>query len=316
MPYTENTDLKKENINDDDDFIQQFGKMSVKEKQATTEADGYETDTEIKPKKMRLRRRLEVGAGDFSFMSALIKKQQEHYPDFAKSIIATVYEKNKNELVEKYPDSVETNIEYLRNVGATLHINADARRLHHYKNFQGKRFERIHFNCPHDGSDYKEQTLPPIIRDFFASAKTLQQEGDRIHMALPKPPGTEYNKFYKAYIYDVYNAARNAGYRLMTKREFGSDRFPGYEHKETKKNQSAAVTENLREYIFEKTSLTSEQILEQYPKTIWKNKYNSSIWKYCLDEPATDTDSSDYLTTDSESETNSVAMTPTLKKAA
>lgn len=283
-------------------------------KLAVSKADkGYESENEQKPKKMRPRKRLLVGEADFSYAEALTKK----HPEIASAVTATAYETHED-LEKTYPDTFLKNITTLNQKGMSLFVKADARKLDQYQTFKDKKFDRIHFNCPHDKSDFNDQTLPKLLKEFFENASKLQVVGNRVHIALPKvPDDLQKDQFYKGCVYGIYRAARLAGYKQLKPRNFGPERYEGYAHKITGQNSSASVTECLREYIFEKTDLTPDTILQQdrqsqssppVYRSFFLKKANYHLGTYCLPELSTDEESSDYFTTDSEQEA------PTLRK--
>lgn len=318
MPTGKNSKKAKVIIVDDssDDLTNNLAELNLNKE--TTE--GYETDTEEsvpKEKKMRPRRRLLIGEADMSYGDALLNK----HPEIAKSVTVTAYEK-REALLETYPDTFKQHKENIKAKQAKIFYDVDARKLHEHQTFKDNRYERIHFNCPHDKSDYNDQTLPKLLKEFFESASQLQQVGNRVHIALPKIVGDKQrDEFYKGCVYGIYTAARLAGYKQCNPRKFGADRFPGYEHKITGVNGSAAVTGVLREYIFEKTDLSPAQILENdknsehkpVRRSFYLTKTRQSFFADCLPTLPTESESSDYLTTDSESE-NEATPAPVVPK--
>ncbi len=141
-------------------------------------------------------------------------------------------------------------IKKLQDLGVTIILGLDAAKIHlsDHPSIQGKRFSRIHWNCPHNRSNFFAQTLPKLIRDFFTSSSYMQQPGDRIHITLAQPPGAE--AFYQGVIYDIRGAAVTNNYCLYAKRPFGAERYPGYEHEITGFNQAAESASVQREFIF------------------------------------------------------------------
>jgi hypothetical protein len=260
----------------------------------------------IKPKKYN--KRLILGEADFSYTVSLIKKHAALHPEFAKAIIATELSSMKT-LQTKYPDTFIKNINYLHSRDARVLYGVDATQIH--SRFQGERIKRIHFNFPHDGSNYKDHTLSKIISDFFSSASQLQKKGDRIYIALPYIKHDEWReKSSLGNNYDIYKASILAGYQLFRKRGFKErDRFryDGYQHRETNSNVSALdAILYCREYIFEYMGPSTQEliatILIKSPPRIHKvaKKYirrTSSEEKedlYVLPFLATDDESSAY----------------------
>jgi hypothetical protein len=249
---------------------------------------------EVAVSKKSYRNRLMLGEADFSYTTALIKKHASTHPELAQSITATELS-SLEKLHEVYESKVNENIAYIESMGGTVRTNTDATLIHSYKLPQ-KRYNRIHFNFPHDKSRYQERTLPAILKKFFQSAKEIQEIGDRIHMALP----IDRLDFYHAYVYDIYEASAKAGYQLIKKRPFDEVRYPGYKHSMTNNAISAPVTEKgAREFIFEKTNYSYHDLLSQSPPRKKLISYDSKKYNY---PPHVDTESgsSDYLTDEKE----------------
>lgn len=240
--------------------------------------------------------RLFLGEASLHYTRAVIQKHKARNSDskLGQSIIATTYESIKY-LAKVYPE-FSKNKDFIQKEGATFLDRVDATKIETYAQFKGRRIKRIHFNFPHDGSDYKKQTLPTIIKKFFQSARKIQHAGDRVHMALPKPNKASERKFYEGYVYHIYDASHEAGYDLIKKRKFDNERYPGYEHKETGKNTSATITEVAREYIFERLQDGASE--SQFKKPIYYRTYKEE--RRCLPELKTASDSSDYIDSDNE----------------
>ncbi|MDB2613881.1 DUF2431 domain-containing protein [Chlamydiales bacterium] len=228
--------------------------------------------------------RLLIGEGNFSFAQALINKHDAkaghtENGSLGKSIVATEYKdsllcdmckllqpmkglkisdtsNNKDDNFCDHCVSTVKRVEELKKKGVAVYLKVDAEKLHEMSAIKDKRFQRIHWNCPHDGSQFKKQTLPKIIDNFFKSCIKLQSHKDRIHITLAQPPGKK--DFYQGYIYNIAHAAVRSGYKIVKKRHFGSDRYPGYQHLQTKKNEKASVTdEGIREFVFQQVSSKS-----------------------------------------------------------
>ena len=158
-------------------------------------------------------------------------------------------------------------IQSLKNRGVNIILGYDGTKIHDHPLTMGKKFKRIHWNCPHDKSNYKRQTLPPIIRNFFISASEVQENGDCIHVTLAQPnTPSDKTKFYQGVVYNICDAAKFSGYLLYAKRPFGSTRYPGYEHQQTGSTQSAPGAERQREFVF---------IKGDFPDGRKKSKYSS-----------------------------------------
>ncbi|MBS0615869.1 MAG: DUF2431 domain-containing protein [Verrucomicrobia bacterium] len=153
-------------------------------------------------------------------------------------------------------------IEDLKKMGVTVVLGVDATTISNDERFKTLKFSRIHWNCPHDGSEFKAQTLPPIIEKFFLECSKIQDPKGRIHMTLAQPNGKK--SFYQGYVYDITRGARKAGYTLIKKRKFEMTRYPGYQHTQTKCKSKASVTdEGLREFVFEKADPNTFQKISE-----------------------------------------------------
>lgn len=233
--------------------------------------------------------RLFLGEADFSYARAVVNKKKAKHPNLVKSIIATAYE-SKERLERLYPDTFQSNKQYLEEKKVTLMYEVDATDLHEDKRLKNRAVERIHFNFPHDKSKFQDRTLPELIKKFFESAGKIQKERDRVYVALPKPKDISKRQFYEGFVYGIYDAAREANYNLIAKRKFGSERYPGYEHKITGINSGASVAEEAREYIFEKLA-----------EDVDENAFNEPVKKFvygeecnALPEIETGSESSEY----------------------
>ena len=135
--------------------------------------------------------------------------------------------------------------------GVQVKLGIDGIEAHNIEDFRIKRFSRIHWNCPHDGSNFRDQTLPKIIEKFFKSCAKLQRENGRVHVTLAQPNGKKF--FYQVYVYDIVRAACAVGYTIIKKRIFSPSRYPGYKHTQTNSGLTASVTdEGMREFVFRK----------------------------------------------------------------
>jgi hypothetical protein len=247
-----------------------------------------------------MKSRLFVGEGSFTYTDALLRKHGKDKPGLAKAITATEY--RSQEKIEAIP-GVEKRLQKLIGLGAHLYTNVDARKIE--KLFKGKRFKRIHWNIPHDGSDFKAQTLPPIISDFFQSCAKVQKDGDRVHISLPQPRKKRGGyDFYQGYIYNLVKASEDAGYKLIRKRKFNAERYPGYEHTRTNAAGSSApvVDEFAREFVFRKIENQELQDGPQKNYEIKSETYYNQRRRYF--ECSTDDDSSGYSDVESDDETS------------
>lgn len=80
-------------------------------------------------------------------------------------------------------------IKKLWDKGVEIILGFDGTKLHEspHPSLQDKSFRHIYWNCPHDGSSFKAQTLPPLIRKVVASAAQVQTKGSRLHVSIPQP---------------------------------------------------------------------------------------------------------------------------------
>lgn len=263
------------------------------------------------------RMRLLVGEGNFSFALALInkhdtKKNHGEQHSLAKSIIAT---ENKSEILcqkcveirscaklanlmleegespedetAKCPECQETDvrIKQLQAKGANVRLGVDATQLK--ETFPDQTFKRIHWNGPHDGSQFKEQTLPNLMLRFFRSCATVQKIGGRVHVSIPQPPkkpdGTSGEGFYQGYVYHLVKASASSGYMLIRKRKFDPARYPGYVHQQTKRSEAAPVFEKAKEFVFEKIDPKTLKQLQEKARTDDKNFDVTKVAQSLLD---------------------------------
>ncbi|MGK5594672.1 MAG: Rossmann-like fold-containing protein [Parachlamydiaceae bacterium] len=248
--------------------------------------------------------RLFVGEGNFSFTEAFIKKHDEKFghnaaTSIAHSIIATdlVKKIHCNRCNRMYSsdgpvtstsglintqngcddDCVISRIVRLTKIGVRIILVVDATSLSTHPKLKGKRISRIHWNCPHDGKAYTEQTLPEIIYKFFAQCYKMQSTYDRIHITLAQPTEGNKNAFYQGYCYDISRGPRVTGYTLVKKRKFGRGRYPGYQHTKTNSHEAASVTDKgMREFVFEYVDRKQwRQIVEKAQVKNDPNKHRS-----------------------------------------
>jgi Domain of unknown function (DUF2431) len=229
--------------------------------------------------------RLLIGEGNFSFALNLINKHDikaGHTVEksLGRSIIATELKKNHcsdcdtlKMLADLKISSTETDkskqpircdkctlteerISALIAKGAVVKLGVDGTKIHEVEEFQHRTFSRIHWNCPHDGSNFHDQTLPGIVESFFQSCAKVQKCEDRVHITLAQPAGKK--AFYQGYIYNIARATSLAGYKILKKRKFDSSRYPEYQHVQTIKNGKALVTDQgMREFVFQKVDTES-----------------------------------------------------------
>ena len=212
-----------------------------------------------------------VGEGNFSFTEAYIKK----HPKVAHSIVATDYKKDyetdceleRIEYGSSYLCNRCTRIQELPKSGVKVFLGIDGTKLHETENLKPFKFSRIQWNCPHDGNDVKKGTNRLLIQSFFESCAKIQEISHRVHMTLVQLK--ENKSFYQCSLCNIVKAASAAGYILIKKRLFDSNRYPGYQHSQTNINISAKVTEEgMREFIFEKLDTKLFQSIRKSSSTL------------------------------------------------
>jgi hypothetical protein len=108
--------------------------------------------------------------------------------------------------------------------------------------------------------------------------------------------------------YHVFHASATHGYEFVKKRKFGSERYPGYVHSVSiGKNRTPTLVakgaEVLKEYIFQKTDKSFEQIAQESNfKEINVEGRNYVIKE--LEDIKTDDESSSYDCSEDEKENN------------
>lgn len=255
--------------------------------------------------------RLILGEASFKYTDALITKHQYRHPNLANSIVSSELQTfDRSSESCSNCDSMRTDlsdttlfcshlcerIQKLQDQGVTIILGLDATKIHESQHpaIQGRRFSRIHWNCPHNRSNFFAQTLPKLISDFMASASCMQFPGDRIHITLVQPPGMEF--FYQGVIYNIRAAATANYYSLYAKRPFGSQRYPGYEHEMTGLNQQAESAAFLREFVFVKLpfELPRYRIRSGYTFGVFSNHSRGYQFTREFYTRATDDESSGY----------------------
>ena len=151
----------------------------------------------------------------------------------------------------------ENNIKELLRRKVTILFGIDATKIH--EEFKDRHFTRIHWNCPHDGNKYQEQTLPELVANFFISCSKIQKEKDRIHVTLAQPLGRKVGgwkilggrEYYQGYVYNIVQAAFQVGYTLIKKNRF-NNRYRSYKHMQTR--DSGSLDKKMNEFVFQKVS--------------------------------------------------------------
>ncbi|XP_058725456.1 uncharacterized protein At4g26485-like [Vicia villosa] len=153
-----------------------------------------------------------VGEGDFSFSLSLARAFGS-----AANMVATSLD-DRESLVLKY-GSASSNLNELEVLGCTIFHNVDVHNMtqHHYLN--NKSFNRIIFNFPHAGFDYRE-----LVSGFLKSAKyMLSIFGGEIHVS--------HKTAYPFSKWDIKGLAENEGLILIGEVDFQQSYYPGYTNK-------------------------------------------------------------------------------------
>ncbi|XP_073289210.1 heavy metal-associated isoprenylated plant protein 41-like [Primulina huaijiensis] len=124
-----------------------------------------------------------VGEGDFSF-SASLARAFGH----ASNIVATSLD-TKEELAVKHPTAAQ-NLATLENMGCTVIHGVDASTMCEHPRLKNRLFDRIVFNFPHAGFDYREhhiiqtQLHQDVVRGFLRNAAMMLKirENGEVHV--------------------------------------------------------------------------------------------------------------------------------------
>lgn len=250
-------------------------------------------------KKRKYKERLFIGDGDFSYSEAFIKKHAATHPELAKSITAT-------ELLEPTGTTIKT-IQFLLSQGMTVLFGIDAQKIH--QAFPRKRFKRIHWNCPFgDASQDARDKFKEVVPVFFQSCHQMQLPMDRVHVTLMQSEGYSYIRQQEN---PIVLGSTLAGYRLIRKRRFGSQRYPGYEHVKTRRTTKYDGGGEEREFVFEKLNpLALPSKVEEWISALKDSRQKEYQIEQAEEKEedlgkayftcSTDEDSSDYYSSDEE----------------
>ncbi|XP_058725457.1 uncharacterized protein At4g26485-like [Vicia villosa] len=164
-----------------------------------------------------------VGEGDFSFSLSLARAFGS-----AVNMVATSLD-DRESLVLQY-GSASSNLRELEVLGCTIFHNVDVHNMtqHHYLN--NKSFNRIIFNFPHAGFDYRESTDIQImlhkrlVSGFLKSAKyMLSIFGGEIHVS--------HKTTYPFSTWDIKGLAENERLIFIEEVDFLQSYYPGYSNK-------------------------------------------------------------------------------------
>ncbi|XP_065222474.1 uncharacterized protein LOC135847023 [Planococcus citri] len=263
-------------------------------------------------KKKKYRRRLFIGEGDFGYTEGLLNKHLDKHKDLAKYIVACeLYDTPVWGAESDIIDERIKRINSLKERGVTVHFGIDGRELHRNPKLKGERFQRIQWNCPYLLPGTSENEFQQVIVDFFYSCEKIQLKGDRIHITLIQGLEDEDWRDRRQYEHNLVKGSMQFGYKLIRKRRFGKDRYPGYQHRKGENLEKLNVPGVHREFVFEKDP-TFSVIVNSVPLKMSNDKktYRIDINKKngaktfrpdlgdCYFVCSTDDDSSDYCSSD------------------
>ncbi|KAL6990260.1 hypothetical protein U1Q18_050735 [Sarracenia purpurea var. burkii] len=208
-------------------------------------------------------------------------------------------------------------IKSLREKGVRVLFRIDGTQLHENPQLKGERFKRIHWNCPFRWSTITDEEFIQVIVGVFRSCAKVQLSGDRIHITLIQRLDDDDWKDCRQYVHNIVRGSVQSGYKLIRKRRFGKDRYPGYQHRKGDDLEELHLAAVHREFIFEKdhsfcNPKSEEEIVNSLPLKISnpektyvidvnkKNVTGSSKIRLedCYFVCSTDDDSSDYYSSD------------------
>jgi hypothetical protein len=199
----------------------------------------------------RGKRILVVGDGDFSFSVALAISLG------GSTLTCSTFEPDLPELQDKYP-SVLTNIDVLKNCGATICYGVDGRKLEEYHDWSTAHFDIIIFNFPHEGGQ-EIAANQALILDFLRSSRNVLSAKGIVRLALRDTP------FYAKW--KVPDLADQAGFFLKAAPVFDVASFCGYAPVRTKSanlTRGAPTAEgSARVYILVKTKVPAAPVPSQ-----------------------------------------------------
>ncbi|TGJ82006.1 hypothetical protein E0Z10_g6766 [Xylaria hypoxylon] len=212
-----------------------------------------------------------VGDGDLSFAASLV----EHH--YCADVTATVFEKNREELLEKYPQASDNIARIEAEEGCRVLFGVDVTKMAPFTNKPGRGkapgsenanahstsalgvMDRIIFNFPHVGgksTDVNRQVRynQELLVSFFQRAiPSLAPGGSIIATLFEGEPYTLWN---------IRDLARHSGLQVERSFRFQASAYPGYHHARTLgvvRNRSGEVgggwkgeDRSARSYIFVK----------------------------------------------------------------
>ncbi|KAI3337347.1 hypothetical protein HD806DRAFT_476392 [Xylariaceae sp. AK1471] len=183
-----------------------------------------------------------VGDGDLSFAASLV----EHH--YCADVTATVFEKSREELLEKYPHAADNIAKVEKEEGCRVVFGVDATKMAPFSNKPGRSkasgsentddhtaslqgvMDRIIFNFPHVGgksTDVNRQVRynQELLVSFFQRAiLSLAPRGSIIVTLFEGEPYTLWN---------IRDLARHSGLQVERSFRFQASAYPGYHHART-----------------------------------------------------------------------------------
>ena len=253
-----------------------------------------------------------LGEADFSYTLAFVRKRLANGIKFPPRYIVATELREHKALAALY-QNFSRNVRILKDrfrVDVICGVDATRLSYHFGKN---QTFCKIYFNCPHGESmnPYSGEIGDKIIAPFFKSARKHQKIGDKIYLTIPQPQNVNQQtnnpeqkgthvQLIQGFGYKLYTSSKISQYKFIQKRRFGSQRYPGYRHCQTKSDTSAKIATDMRQFIFEKCDKNNRinytKNDARYLRKERKYKKGSKPKKvfYVLPEYSTDDDSSDY----------------------
>ncbi|XP_073061766.1 uncharacterized protein At4g26485-like [Primulina eburnea] len=162
-----------------------------------------------------------VGEGDFSFAASLARAFGH-----ASNIIATSLD-TKEELAVKHPTAAQ-NLETLENMGCTVIHGVDASTMCEQPRLKNRLFDRIVFNFPHAGFDYREHHIiqielhQDVVRGFLRNAAMMLKirENGEVHVT--------HKTSYPFSEWEIEKLGKQAGLEFIEAAEFRLWDYPEY----------------------------------------------------------------------------------------
>ncbi|AMD20531.1 HDL213Wp [Eremothecium sinecaudum] len=228
-----------------------------------------------------------IGEGDFSYARSII---EEEYI-MPENLIVTSFEKDLEQLVNKYPTTGDDNYKFLLSVGTKVFFNVDATNLIKSLNLSErtpwakllgrewdlKPLNNIMFNFPHGGYKIKDQLRnimmhQNLVFKYFINCqqllslvnKSVSAKSNRCMAGYDLERESERRTarniilaLFSGEPYDsweIKRLARKAGLRLERSNKFEWENYPRYHHRRTNGENDTtkpAAERDARIYIFE-----------------------------------------------------------------